>query len=100
LVLNDKEKAAIRPNGRKKDKVLLRDKEIIKATLEELNISTHVDGINANNNINNIVNDNTKENFYKSATDVMAAYVALLQENNKYRTFKFLLPPTNVKSQK
>jgi hypothetical protein len=91
-VLNGTDKAAARPNGKKKDKVLLKDKEIIKATLEELNITTPVDGANIVNN-NNSLNEHTKENFYKSATDVMSAYVASLQEKNEYRTFKLLPSP-------
>jgi hypothetical protein len=93
-VLSDKEKATTCPNGQRKDKVLLKDKEIIKATLEELNISTPVEGVHAYNiNSNNVLNDNTKENFYKSATDVMSAYVSSLQEKNDYRTFKYLPSP-------
>jgi hypothetical protein len=40
----DKDKVSSRPNGKKKDKMIMKDKEIIKATLLELNLSTPVDG--------------------------------------------------------
>jgi hypothetical protein len=77
----------------KKDKVLLKYKESIKATLQELNITTPVDGVNTVNTINNNINEDTKEIFSKVATDVMAAYVSSLQEKNAYCTFKFLPSP-------
>jgi hypothetical protein len=51
------------PNGKKKDKVLLKEKEIIKATLQELSIGTPVDGGNLVSINNNSLNDATKEIF-------------------------------------
>jgi hypothetical protein len=44
------------------------------------------------NSINSF-KDDTKENFFKSATDVMTAYVASIKEKNEYRAFKLLPSP-------
>jgi hypothetical protein len=75
----------------------MKDKEIIKATLLELNINTPVEGTNASiNSLSNNSNNNSvenKENFFKAAGDAMAAYVSAVKEQNDYRTIKLLPSP-------
>jgi hypothetical protein len=49
----------------------MKDKEIIQETLQELNITTPVDGVNTVNNINNNINEDTTEHvFTKNKTSL------------------------------
>jgi hypothetical protein len=86
------DKINVRPNGKKKDKTIMNDKAIIKKTLEEMNMTTPVDG---NNTLTNY-NDN-REGFFKNVEDAMVTYVSAMKDRNDHHTLKLLATPEKCK---
>jgi hypothetical protein len=71
----------------------MKDKEIIKETLKDFNMTTPLETGSALSNISNSYN---KQGFFKTAGDAMTAYVAAVKEQNDYCSFVMLPSPEKI----
>jgi hypothetical protein len=82
-----------RPSGQKKEKSLLKDRELVKATIKELNIPMTAESISSDDDTKQSVLTLAKNDFYTTAGTAMMSYCKSMQEQINQNMISTLATP-------